>query len=65
MVASEQWFNNFISNLTKKNIKDIKYFPSSTKFKFVYGRKVTAIKHVVFPAVTAAKHCKINTKIVK
>lgn len=58
MVAGEQWFNNFMLNRTEKSMKEIDYFPSSTKFKFGDVRQVTAIKHVVFPAVIGGKHCK-------
>ena len=34
-VAGEQWFNNFMSNLTKKSMKEIEYFPSSPKLNLV------------------------------
>ena len=64
-VAGEQCFNNFVSNLTEKSMKEIEYFPNSTKFKFGDGRQVTAIKCVIFPAVIARKHCKTNAEIVK
>ena len=46
-------------------MKEIEYFPISTKFKFGDGRQVTGIKKVVFPTVIAGKHCKINPEIVK
>ena len=64
-VAGEQWFNNFMSNLTEKSMKETEYFPSSTKFKFSDDRQVTAIKCVIFPVVIAGKHCMINAEIVK
>ena len=44
-------------------MKEIEYFPSSTKFKFVDGRQVTTIKRVVFLTEIAGKHCKINAEI--
>ena len=52
-------------NLTEKSMKEIEYFPISTKFKFGDGRQVTGIKKVVFPTVIAGKQCKINPEIVK
>ena len=64
-VAGEQWFNNFMSNLTENSMKETEYFLSSTIFRFGDGRQVTAIKRVVFPAVITGKHCKINAEIVK
>ena len=57
MVAGEQWFNNFMLNRTEKSMKEIDYFPSSTKFKFGDVRQVTVIKQV-FPAVIGGKHYK-------
>ena len=43
-------------------MKETEHFPSGTKFKFGDGRQVTAIKRVIFPAVIAGTHCKINRR---
>ena len=51
--------------LNEKSVKEIEFFPSSTKFKFGEGRQVIGIKRVIFPAAIARKHCKINGEIVK
>ena len=59
-VTGKQWFNNFTFYLNEKSVKEIEFFPSSTKFKFGEGRQVICIKRVIFPAVIARKHCKIE-----
>ena len=60
--ATELWFINYILNLSGSSIEDIEIIKSNTKFKFGDGRRVTAIKRVIFPAVVAGKHCKILLK---
>ena len=63
-VAGEKWFKKYTSNLTEKARKEIWTYPSNASFKFSDGRKVQALKRVVFPLLTAGKHCKIGAEIV-
>ena len=53
MIVGKQWFVIYKSNLTENTIKNIKLFPSHTKFKFGDGKQVSAIKKSYFPYL----HC--------
>ena len=46
IIAGEQWFVNYKSNLTDDSIKNIKIFQSDTKCKFGDEKQVSAVKRV-------------------
>ena len=65
MVAGEQWFVNYQSNLTENTIKN-KIFPKRyDTLKSGAGKQVSAIKKVLLPACIAGKACKIEAETVK
>ena len=54
-VADEKWFKNYTANLTEKARKETTC-PSNTSFKFGDGRKVQALKRVLFPVHLSLNH---------
>ena len=64
-VAGEIWYENYIKSLPNKYRSQIESFPSKTIFKFGDGRKVTAMKRVIFLVFIAPTNCKINAEIMK
>ena len=54
-VADEKWFKNYTPNLTEKARKETTC-PSNTSFKFGDGRKVQALKRVLFPVHLSLNH---------
>ena len=54
-VADEKWFKNYTSDLTEKARKETTC-PSNTSFKFGDGRKVQALKRVLFPVHLFLSH---------
>ena len=64
-VAGEDWYNDYISNLSKSDKEKLQISKSSISFKFGDGHKVRSFKKVKIPASIGGVKCYIDVEMIK
>ena len=63
-VCGQEWFNQYIANLSEHKQENIKFTPSKNVYHFRDRRKIKAIQNVNFPAIVGKEHLNIQSAII-
>ena len=64
-VAGKVWFNSYISGLSSKDAEKVKYFDSSSTFKFGSGKVFKSLYRAEIPASIGSEKIMISTDVVE
>ena len=64
-VCGQEWFNQYIVNLSGHEQENIKFTPSNKVYSFGDGRKIKAKQEVTFPAIIGKEHINIQSAIIQ